>query len=82
MGTGKPTTINQFAEVLLGLSGRSDLKPKYVAPRKGDIRSSCADMSKAKRALGYKPKVALKEGLRMTLKSEQCRKNYESCHDK
>lgn len=72
VGTGKQTTINQLAEVLLELSGRSYLKPKYVAPRKGDIRNSCADISKAKRALGYEPKVTLKEGLRMMLKGEQC----------
>ena len=82
MGAGKLTTINQFAEVLLRLRRRSDLKPKCVAPRKVDIRSSCADIGKTKRALCYKPKVALKEGLRMMLKSEQCRENYESCHDK
>jgi len=55
---------------LLELSGRSDLKPKYVAPRKGDIRNSCADISKAIRALGFEPKVTLKEGLRMLLKRE------------
>ena len=72
VGTGKQTMINQLAEVLLELSGRSYLKPKYEAPRKGDIRNSCADISKAKRALGYEPKVTLKEGLRMMLKMEQC----------
>jgi len=70
VGTGKQITINQLAEILLELSGRSDLKPKYVAPRKGDIRNSCADISKAIRALGYEPKVTLKEGLRMLLKRE------------
>jgi UDP-glucose 4-epimerase len=67
VGNGKPTTINQLAEVLLELSGRSELKPKYVAPRKGDIRNSCADISKAKTALGYEPKVTLKNGLRTLL---------------
>ena len=67
VGTGKRTTINQLAEVLLRLSGRSELKPKYVAPRKGDIRNSCADINKAKKALGYEPKVMLKKGLRTLL---------------
>jgi UDP-glucose 4-epimerase len=67
VGTGKPTTINQLAEVLLELSGRSDLKPKYAPPRKGDIRDSCADIGKAKRVLGYEPKVTLKKGLRTLL---------------
>lgn len=67
VGTGKPTTINQLAEVLLELSRRSNLKPKYAPPRKGDIRNSCADISKAKRALGYEPKFPLKKGLRTLL---------------
>lgn len=68
VGTGKPTTINQLAEVLLELSGRSDLKPEYAASRKGDIRNSCADISKAKRVLGYEPKVILKKDLRNVTK--------------
>jgi len=67
VGTGKPTTINQLAKVLLELTGRSELKPKYAAPRKGDIKNSCADISKAKRVLGYEPKVALKKGLKTLL---------------
>ena len=70
VGTGKPTTVNQLAKVLLELSGRSDLKRMHLAPRKGDIRSSCADISKAQKALGYESKVTLKEGLRMMLKRE------------
>lgn len=67
VGTGRSITISKLAEVLMALSGRSDLKPRYVAPRRGDIRSSCADISRAKRALGYKPKVVLKKGLRTLL---------------
>jgi len=68
VGTGKPTTINQLAMVLIGLSGRDNLKPIHSAPRKGDIKSSCADISKAKRVLGYEPTVMLKEGLKSLLK--------------
>ncbi len=67
VGTGKQTTINQLAEFLFELTGRSELTPRYVSPRKGDIRNSCADISKAKRALGYEPKVMLKKGLRTLL---------------
>ena len=67
MGTGR-LTINKLARLLMGLSGRSDPKPGYVASRRGDIRSNCANISRAKRALGYEPKVVLKEGLRTLLK--------------
>ena len=68
VGTGTPTTVNKLAGVLLELFGRTDLKPVYAPPRKGDIRSSCADIGKAKKVLGYAPKVTLKEGLRTLLK--------------
>jgi len=70
VGTGKPTMINQLAEVLLELSGRSDFKPKYIAPRRGDIRNSCADTSKAQKMLGYRPKIALEKGLRRLLNED------------
>ena len=67
VGTGRSTTINKLAKVLTELSGRKNLKPIHRDPRKGDIRSSWADIKKAKRALGYEPKIELKEGLRTLL---------------
>ena len=60
---GEPTTINRLAEMLLNITGKTDLKPKHTDPRPGDIRHSYADISKAKKLLGYVPKTPLKEGL-------------------
>jgi len=60
---GVPTTINQLAKLLLEIMGRINLKPVYQSPRLGDIKHSYADISKARRILGYEPKVSLKEGL-------------------
>lgn len=37
--------------------------------RKGEIRNSCADVSKAKRALGYSTDTLIEEGLRLTMAS-------------
>ncbi len=67
VGTGRPTTIRQLAEILLALKGGNNLKPKYVAHRKGDIRKSWADIRKAERTLGYKPRIPLKKGLKTLL---------------
>jgi len=36
---------------------------KAAIVKQGDIRHSCADISRAKRVLCYEPKVPLKEGL-------------------
>ena len=63
IATGEPTTINRLAEILLNITGKTDLKPKHTDPRPGDIRQSYADISKAKKLLGYVPKTPLKEGL-------------------
>ena len=67
IGTGKPTTINELAKILIRMFGETDAKPEYAPVRAGDIRNSYADISKAEMALGYKPKVTLEEGIRLLL---------------
>jgi UDP-glucose 4-epimerase len=61
-GTGVPTTINELAEMIIELSGK-EREVERTEPRKGDIRHSRADISKAKKLLGYAPQVKLKKGL-------------------
>lgn len=67
IGSGKATTVNDLADTLLQLSG-VDLQVLHMSPRAGDIRHSYADVSKAKKILGYEPKVSLPEGLQVLLK--------------
>jgi nucleoside-diphosphate-sugar epimerase len=40
---------------------------RYLPPRPGDLRDSWADVSEARRVLGYEPTVGLEEGLRRTI---------------
>jgi len=68
IGTGIATSIKDLANLLIDITGRKHLKPAFDQPRTGDIRHSCADISRARRVLGYKPKVPLEEGLRRMLK--------------
>jgi nucleoside-diphosphate-sugar epimerase len=49
--------------MIIGLYGK-DLKPEFRPERPGDIKDSYADISLAKKVLGYSPKVSLKDGLR------------------
>jgi len=63
IGTGVATTINRLAEMLQEIMDKRDLKPIYASPRLGDIKHSCADISKARKILEYKPKFSLWEGL-------------------
>ena len=66
IGSGKGTTINQLANLILKLTGKN-LKPIYQDARLGDPRHTLADISKAK-AFGYKPRYDLKVGLAETMR--------------
>jgi nucleoside-diphosphate-sugar epimerase len=43
------------------------VKPVYTEPRAGDVRHSLADISKARKILGWKPRYSLEEGLERTI---------------
>ena len=45
-----------------------DIKPKFAKAQEGDVKHSLADISKAKKKLGYEPKVSFDEGLKKLVK--------------
>ncbi len=61
-GTGKETSINELARIIVELSGKN-LKIEHDKPREEDIRRSYANISRAK-SIGYLPKTDLKEDIR------------------
>ncbi|HDL74925.1 MAG TPA: SDR family oxidoreductase [bacterium] len=70
---GKQINLNQLFKLLQEII-KVNIKPKYQEPRDGDILHSRADISKARNALNYIPKIELKEGL---IKTVEWFKNYE-----
>jgi len=64
IGSGEGVTINRLANLILKLMGREDLRPIYAPPRPGDIRYSIADITRARKELGFKPKVGLEVGIK------------------
>ncbi len=64
-GTGARITINQVLKLLEKITGKK-VQAKYEPPRTGDIRDSQADISLARRVLGYQPLVQFEEGLART----------------
>jgi UDP-N-acetylglucosamine/UDP-N-acetylgalactosamine 4-epimerase len=60
---GERTTLNEVFEMIKGVAG-SDLAPSYGPERKGDVKHSLADISKAKALLGYQPLISVREGLK------------------
>lgn len=66
IGCGRADTILELVRVLNSLMNRS-LKPIFDKPRPGDVLKTLSDISQAKKVLGYKTKIDLKEGLRRTI---------------
>jgi len=67
IGSGKPVRIRDLVNLILELTDKKELKPVYAPPRPGDIRHSYADISKARKMLGFEPKTSLREGLAKTI---------------
>lgn len=62
------TSLNELDRRIRDLAGASpDLEPRYGPERPGDVKHSYADLSNARRLLGYEPSVALADGLRRTV---------------
>lgn len=63
VATGHPSSINQLISSLQKNAGVKALKPLYKPSRLGDTKFSFADIKKAERILGYKPKYDLEKGI-------------------
>ena len=66
IGTGKSHTLNEVYAAIAGELNFSS-KPNYGPPREGDIQHSLADIDRASKELGYRPKAQFHEGLRKTV---------------
>lgn len=65
---GKEIDIKRIVKIMVekyqDISGKElKLETKYVKPRKGDVMRHLADISHAKKILGYKPTIGLEEGI-------------------
>jgi len=66
IGCGEAIDLNRMAAVFNEILG-TRLEPVYEPPRAGDVKHSLADLSAARRLLGYAPKVQFDAGLRQTI---------------
>lgn len=62
IAVGARISLNELFGEVAGLLG-SSLRPRYAAPRAGDVRDSLADIGLARRYLGYEPHYGLSDGL-------------------
>jgi nucleoside-diphosphate-sugar epimerase len=66
VATGARISLNQLFRTLRDLIG-SSVNASYGLVRAGDVKDSQADISRARKLLGYEPLVSFEEGLRRTV---------------
>ncbi|UOO37479.1 SDR family oxidoreductase [Oscillospiraceae bacterium CM] len=62
---GRAYLIDVYKTLKTALS--SGIEPQFMPERPGDIRHSAADISKAKRLLGYDPQFSFEDGIRLAI---------------
>jgi nucleoside-diphosphate-sugar epimerase len=65
---GARITVNELAQRMAKGLGRGELKAQHAPSRAGDVRHSLADLSRARRVLGYEPIVDFAAGLEETMR--------------
>lgn len=63
---GERATLNQIIKLLNELTGQN-LPAQYGDARPGDVKHSLADVTLARKILGYAPQIDLREGLKRTI---------------
>jgi len=66
VATGRRVDLNETFQILKKLTGYPE-NVSYGPERAGDVKHSLADLSRAKKHLGYTPQVDFEEGLRRTI---------------
>lgn len=61
---GQEVSIGELARVLQEAAGVAVVAPEFAPARPADVRCHCADITLARKVLGYEPTVSLEEGLR------------------
>ena len=69
LGTGREISIADVVKMIAGQLGKSARVVEdsgRLRPQTSEVSRLCADISKARRLIGYEPKVKLEEGIRLT----------------
>jgi nucleoside-diphosphate-sugar epimerase len=64
---GERISLNELLEVLKKITAQENVSADYQAERRGDVKHSQADNSRAVEWLGYEKLIGLEEGLRKTI---------------
>jgi nucleoside-diphosphate-sugar epimerase len=75
VGTGTSVTVNSLWKNIAELAGVKG-EPERANSRRGDIRQSVAEISRAQELLGFEPCYSLEEGLKLTWEWYRKRKGH------
>jgi nucleoside-diphosphate-sugar epimerase len=64
---GDRVSLNELLSVLKKITGKTETQADYQPPRKGDVKHSQADNTRAVRWLNYEKLVSLEDGLKNTI---------------
>jgi dTDP-glucose 4,6-dehydratase len=67
VGSGVERSIEEIADLVLGLTGKPETLKTIVPDRPGHDRRYLLDSSKLRRELGWKPQIPFEDGLRATV---------------
>ncbi len=63
---GQAVTVNAIVDMINDLLNK-DIRPTYVAPRPGDVKHSLANVTLARKLIGFEPTIQFREGLEKTI---------------
>lgn len=69
IATGIERTVNEIAEMISAILAKQGIRMniKYDAPRQGDVKRNFALTRKARKILGWHPKIKIEQGLEKTI---------------
>jgi nucleoside-diphosphate-sugar epimerase len=76
IGTEEEISVNALYKMICKIM-KKDVKPKYEPARKGEMKRAGSDCTKAKKVLGYSPKISFEQGLKETVAYFVAEKNKE-----
>ncbi len=68
VGTGRETDVMAIWRTLTAIAG-AEIEPQLADLRPGELQHSCLDVSRAERELGWRPQVAIEQGLELTYRA-------------
>ena len=67
LASGRETSINELARLVLGVAGATDVPIHHEPPRRGEVEKTFARYDRAAEVLGFEPTHALEDGMRLTV---------------